>query len=143
MSAAAALDRAYGANGWIEAAVAGLSRGRWEPWRDESAKRTFAHRWPAQYQGWVWILIRPAPTNVDHDHSFVIKWGRWQRDFQALLPIEGLTFATGKAADRDGLAHGCTLECEPVAYAIFGVGDMVDIDFIDIRYDWFTPGDPA
>lgn len=140
---AAALDRAYEAGGWIQSAIAGLNRGRWEPWRDNSVKRIFAYRWPAQYEGWVWVLIRPHPNNVNEHHSFVIKWGKWQRDFNATLPRDGLIFATGKAVDADGLSDGCTLECEPSAYAMFGFGEMTGIDFVDIRYDWFSPRDPT
>lgn len=66
---AKSLDKAYEADGWIEAVVAAVGRGRWEPWRDEKPKRTFAHRWPAKYQGLVWIIVRPVATNIRKSHD--------------------------------------------------------------------------
>ncbi|WP_435614193.1 helix-turn-helix domain-containing protein [Streptomyces coelicoflavus] len=134
---AKALDQAYGAAGWIEAAVASVGWGRWEPWKQATSQRSFAHRWPAQHQGLVWVLIRPSATRIGQSHEVVLRWGSWVCDVSIDLSGPGTVILTGK--DRDEVAVTCNLECSQPVYALWGIGEhLPESAVLDIRQEWRT-----
>lgn len=131
------LDKAYDSGGWIEAAINVLGRGMWKPWRKESPKRVHAHRWPAKCQGLVWVVVKPAANRVGEQHELVLRWGPWRSVVTTVLPEEGVALTTGKDVDADGVAVTLNLDCDPPAYALFGIGEDLDgVRILDIRQQW-------
>src|SRR5690348_7460910 len=99
-----------------------VGRGRWEPWRDEKPQRTSAHRWPAQYRGLVWIIVRPLATNVGKIHDLDLWWGTWHCPLTIqITQKDGLAITTGK--DEDEVAVTCNLDCSPLAFTLSGIGE--------------------
>lgn len=129
------IDDAYKGEGWIEAAISVVGRPRWKPWEKDNPQGTFFHRWPAQHQGLVWVIIQPAATRVDQHHAIRLRWGPWCCDLTIELPREGVALITGK--DLDDVAVTINLDIAPSAYALFGIGAEVgSVSIIDIRQKW-------
>lgn len=131
------LDKAYQAEGWIEAAVAAIGKGRWEPWSTERTDRLFSHRWPAKYEGPVWVAVRPIPEHSGRVHQLHLTWGPWSTSVAAKVPgTPGLTLTTGKAGEEEAVV--ISLRTDLNVYALFGVGDDVgDSSYvINVRDRW-------
>lgn len=136
---AEALDRAYGADGWIVVALSALWRPRWQPWKDEWPSRFHAATWPAAFRGLVWIKIIPAtdePVTIDLD----LEWGPWGREEQLQFPqaSQGIVLTTLKAVDDDGVSRTLNLKANKEVFALFGAGDHLEGEVLvmDIHRGW-------
>lgn len=56
------IDQAYGANGWIEAAITASSRAKWEPWHSGTPGKSAAHLWRGDFVSTIWIHLRPTTS---------------------------------------------------------------------------------
>jgi hypothetical protein len=132
------LDEAYGAGGWLMYALAHLWQRKWNPWADEWPSMTHAHRWPPQYEGAVWIDLRPSSGNVGEVHHLHLRWGPWERFVDVALPEAGIVLMTGKAQDDDGIARTLNLDVDRRLYVLWGAGDvdLTDPRALDIRTGW-------
>lgn len=134
---ARSIDQAYGAEGWIEAAVASVGRGRWKPWTDGAhPQREFFHQWPAQYVGLVWVLIRPVAVRAGTPHDVRLQWGPWTyEETLESLHSDGTSLLTGKAQDEVPVT--CNLQCSQAVHALWGIGEELPASTImDIRQRW-------
>lgn len=133
----ARLDALYGGTGWVSLAVRSLRRGGWDPWADDDGFRARSHAglWPAEYQGDVWVKVKPASMVETLPHRFSLSWGPHRCEVSCLLGRDGVLFVTGKG--RDEVAVPLNLTCDREVFVLFGAGDRVEGDeVIDIRHDW-------
>jgi hypothetical protein len=121
-------------DGWIETAINTLATGSWAPEIDSSPKVHYVFRWPAALEGFVWILLRPAPERVDQPHKVKISWGRWRREVIITLPTAGIALRTEKAVDP--VEFGCHVSCSPALFLLFGAGNPRDAPMLDISLGW-------
>lgn len=134
------LDRLYEGGGWIAMSIKSLWRSRWDPWSGDSeewAGKNHFGRWPADYAGMVWIKIKPKPTEVDTTVEVDLEWGPWGKTISICLPKDGVTLATGKARDIDGVSRTCNVRVNRHVFTLFGAGeDLGDENVLDIRQGW-------
>ncbi len=133
---AAVLDAALNAQGWVATSVARLQQPRWAPWVDQVSARTFAHRWPAAYNGTVWVHVVPVPQRVGERHEIQLQWGPWRRSVDVVLERPGMLLTTGKATDEDEVAVTLHLNTDAPVYAVFGAGEVPGQPQLDMRQGW-------
>lgn len=99
------LDALYEGEGWVEMSIRSLWRPKWNPWLEDhgTVRRLHAGRWPAQYDGQVWIKVKPQPESVGQEHEIELEWGPWGRRVTLVLEEAGIVLATAKARDLDGI----------------------------------------
>ena len=85
--------------------IRSLWRPKWNPWLEDhgTVRRLHAGRWPAQYDGQVWIKVKPQPESVGQEHEIELEWGPWGRRVTLVLEEAGIVLATAKARDLDGI----------------------------------------
>lgn len=140
------LDWAYGADGWLEHAIARLWTREWDPWRQAGAwpSETHEHRWPAHWSGLVWVDLRPVREHADVVHAVTLHWGAWRREQRLALPAGGTVLLTGKAPDHDGVSRDLNLDCDLPVFALFGAGPLPEDDrVVDIRRGWVRDEPPG
>lgn len=133
------LDELYEGEGWVEMSIRTLWRPKWNPWLEDHGvvRRVHAGRWPAQYDGQVWIMLKPQPESVGQEHEIELEWGPWGHRVTVVLDEDGVVLATGKARDIDGISRTCNVTTRPEAYALYGAGEALEGDtVIDIRRGW-------
>ncbi|GAB2684580.1 hypothetical protein GCM10027070_25490 [Barrientosiimonas humi] len=140
------LDWLYDGQGWVAVNIRNLWRSGWDPWKSHNAgpARVHAIRWPAPYEGAVWLKLRPAAAHCDESHHVTLAWGSWRRTVDVTLPPEGALLFTGKAADEDGRAVACNITCDPRAFLLYGSGDEFEDEAVtlDLRQGWtHAPGE--
>lgn len=137
---AAALDRLYGANGWIALGLRSLYRDQWEPWAQDHGVADHHHRgvWPGRYEGPVWVKLMPLPEHISRKHLITCLWGpnRHKKDYE--LTEEGLILVTGKTPHppAEG-AREFILRAELPVFALFGAGKVPRTENLhSIRNEW-------
>lgn len=76
----------------------------------------YAH--PANYSGYVWIQLVPAPETKHLPHDITLVWGHWQRTFTIRFEEDSLYLVHYKFNDGEGLPLFLT-SSQP-CYAVFG-----------------------
>lgn len=134
------LDKLYGGGGWVAMSIKSLWRSRWDPWSGDSeewARKNHFGCWPADYSGMVWIKIKPKPTEIDTTVEVDLEWGPWGNTITVDLPKEGVTIATGKARDADGISRTCNVQANRPVFTLFGAGEDLDNEnVVDVRRGW-------
>jgi hypothetical protein len=133
------LDELYGAGGWVSLAMRSLYGAIWDPWHEAHgvARTHHAHKWPALYDGLVWIAIKPLPERVGQDHELTLAWGPWQLELTLSLPASGVVLVTGKAEDPSAEAVTLNLDCAVPVFSLRGAGPApAGTKVIDIRGRW-------
>lgn len=134
------LDTLYGADGKVELLLAKLWHHKWNPdlHSREAPKRSYFHRWPADYSGTVWIHIKPTPDSVDEYHKVYLHWGPWKMVADIEIPADGVYLTTGKAADRGNLSITLELKSDLHIFALFGADEITDdaAHKLDITQKW-------
>lgn len=146
LPAADVLDWAYGADGWLEHAIARLWTRNWDPWRQAGSwpSGMHEHRWPAHWDGVVWIDVRPQREFAERMHVLTLRWGAWRRDLDRVLPPSGLVLMTGKAKDHDGVSRDLNVDSDRPVFALFGAGPLPgDARVVDIRRGWVRDEPPG
>lgn len=119
--------------------IRSLWRPKWNPWLKDhgTARRVHAGRWPAQYDGQVWIKVKPRPETVGQVHEIALEWGPWARQVKVVLDEVGVVLTTAKAKDLDGISRTCNVTTEPQAYVLYGAGEALAGELVvDSRRDW-------
>lgn len=78
--------------------------------RTASPRTHHAHRWPARYDGIVWIALKPFPAHTDAQHDLTLTWGPWLLTLNLSIPASGIVLMTGKAEDPSGEAATLNLD---------------------------------
>lgn len=133
------LDGLYAANRWIALGIGSLWRAAWRPWSRAKAAPPapfHVHSWPAGYSGWVWVKVVASRREIGMPHELRLSWGDWRFRAELALGTNGVLFKTGKARDSDGVAVSCHLESSRPVFALFGAGEVVTADALDIRSKW-------
>jgi formylglycine-generating enzyme required for sulfatase activity len=100
------------------------------------------HTWPAAYSGKVWIRILPTGETAGKNHDIKLRWGPWRMDINEPVGDSGLALSTSKGADDSSTP--CQVQVIPAARVLFGVGDALNGDVLDIGAGWtHTPGQPS
>jgi len=119
--------------------IRSLWRPKWNPWFEDhgTARGVHAGRWPAHYDGLVWIKVKPQPEWVGLLHEIELEWGPWGRQMKVKLEEAGVVLATAKAKDLDGISRTCNVTTQPQAYALYGAGEALEGEtIVDIRRGW-------
>lgn len=133
------LDELYCADGWASLAIRSLYGVIWDPWHEAHgvARTHHAHRWPARYDGIVWIALRPLPAHVDTQHDLSLTWGPWQLALNLNIPASGVVLMTGKAEDPSGEPATLNLDSTVPVFCLRGAGTPPEMgNVIDIRRRW-------
>lgn len=131
VTAAEKLDRLYAGRSWIYLSVVALSQSTWSPWDAEWPAYVHHHSWPAEYQGSVWVRVKPTPQGTNEDHEIRLAWGPWRWKGKISCPKEGLYLVTGKSDDEVPIMVNTTPQtyCQFGLHEITGQGDVIDVNF--------------
>jgi len=99
------------------------------------------HTWPAEYSGKVWIQILPTAKTAGKNHEIKLRWGPWRRNIVESVREEGLTLTTSKAAEDSPAS--LQLQVMPTARVLFGSGDALSGEVLDIEVGWTHASDPS
>jgi TIR domain len=99
------------------------------------------YTWPTAYSGKVWIQILPTAKTAGKNHEIKLRWGPWRRRIDEPVGEEGLTLTTSKAAE-DSPAP-CQVQVIPAARVLFGVGDSLSGEVLDIEVGWTYASDQS
>jgi len=97
--------------------------------------RSFRSKWefkhPAQFRGTVWIKVYPRLENMNIKHSFLLNWGRWQRQGELKFKSgDGIILDFKKISEKE--TWPIYFEINPPAYVTAGKGKLVQ----NINYGW-------
>lgn len=94
---------------------------------------------PREYQGRVWIQVKPQIANINVVHTCTVRWGPWEYQKSLSFFDEGVRLRSiSLVHTKDAQAHSVPLRVtiSPPANVTIGQGNPPNPDPIDISYGW-------
>lgn len=133
LAVAEKLDRLYAGRSWIRLSVIALSQTTWSPWDSDWPADVHHHSWPEEYQGSVWVRLKPTPQDKGKDHEIRLAWGPWRWEGKIPCPEEGLYLVTGKSDDEVPIM----VNTAPRSYCQFGLHEIAGPGVVmNINFQW-------